>query len=862
MKHKKRLLSLTAMLVFGGLSQVIAQYNSINFDYETAAVMAAEYNAAALAEMYYDEQVKDILEKYGIAEVAAAGIYTSKHLDRKALTSLGDWSSPTENYYYRRIYSLVSAKIIPELWGLSSLLLRYPHKAVYWGSYLAKTCTEIKSLCQQFESVVTNSTLSFSDINFLELNPNVAALIQLSKIGDVDWKAMLDGVTYVGSSFTKENLTNDLESFCSIASGLASSGYDSFVSDLMGSSEFNGTFLQKAIAVGEVATNAYDIYKSADGDMGNILLGYWGNNPSASDLFNFSSYDMTGWITDYLSGASDMYYTQRYYIASVDAGSEKVCDYNPPRDDYSVSNSSEWVRFDTPDTGFWPTSSQLEGVLSNSERYAGWTREMVNTLNQQNTGCTYSFSSSPLYYSIKSGGRQYRKAFAFQIAVEKTWNRREVVYEETFDSFSMNLSTFLAKMNGYLDEYNENEEGRRYQLLSDERHYYEVATEAKVKGCESAIITKTCTDQSSLSEGNTQYKCGDCGSTLNAHSKACSMYTTLSSGDEELDTSALVRKKVELEREIAKNQQQLEELLQEKAFLEERILSYPDKQSIVYKQLQNDLAGLEDKISGLRTVISSMNEELDQIIAAITEAENEPIETDDFYRIPAIMQDLKTLYGLTWQGEGWWSGFTFYRYASVGGINGTLTFQATLSLARKPQYVFGIKIHRAIVKITWKLSATYTETEIIDNLTFDSEMSDEEKARIVNEKLAELARDYPDCTSAVEYIHTEDDEIEDETEDVQHLLWASDRLAIARQVEARLMHIYANIVSMKKMMHYRLDVLDVLGNALPYVNDQQGRRQTLVQRCRRRWLRNAAEQHHSLDYNGQYEDEDETDETQ
>ena len=81
-------------------------YMKINYDTRTTAAMVSEYTAAAVAEGYYDEQVKDILAKYGVAEVAAAGIFTSKYMDRKALTNLGIWSNGTENHYYRRIYRL------------------------------------------------------------------------------------------------------------------------------------------------------------------------------------------------------------------------------------------------------------------------------------------------------------------------------------------------------------------------------------------------------------------------------------------------------------------------------------------------------------------------------------------------------------------------------------------------------------------------------------------------------------------------------------------------------------------------------------------------------------------------------------
>ena len=77
---------------------------------------------------------------------------------------------------------MVSAKIMPKIWTVGGMMLRNPQNALYWGSYLMKTCDDTKSLCMQFESVVTNSTLSFSDIAFLELNSNVADLLNLSEL--------------------------------------------------------------------------------------------------------------------------------------------------------------------------------------------------------------------------------------------------------------------------------------------------------------------------------------------------------------------------------------------------------------------------------------------------------------------------------------------------------------------------------------------------------------------------------------------------------------------------------------------------------------------------------------------------------
>ena len=147
-----------------------AQYTNINYDAKTVAAMAAAYGAENASEAYYTEQVQKILEKYTSAEVAAAAIFSSKFLDRKALTELGIWSSSTENYYYKRIYRMVATKIIPKILVVARLMLEQPQNALYWGSYLMKICDETKALCMQFESVVTNSRLAFSDINFIELS--------------------------------------------------------------------------------------------------------------------------------------------------------------------------------------------------------------------------------------------------------------------------------------------------------------------------------------------------------------------------------------------------------------------------------------------------------------------------------------------------------------------------------------------------------------------------------------------------------------------------------------------------------------------------------------------------------------------
>lgn len=143
----KRLLCILTIALSVFVQTARAQYYSVNIDVKTVAAMVAAFGTESVAEAYSNEQVQAILKHYTAAEVATAGIFASKFLERKALTDLGIWSSSTENYYYRRIYHMVAEKIIPKIWIVAKLMLRSPQTALHWGSYLMKVCDDTKNLC-------------------------------------------------------------------------------------------------------------------------------------------------------------------------------------------------------------------------------------------------------------------------------------------------------------------------------------------------------------------------------------------------------------------------------------------------------------------------------------------------------------------------------------------------------------------------------------------------------------------------------------------------------------------------------------------------------------------------------------------
>ncbi len=831
MKHLK-LIIFVFIIAFS--RQAYAQYYSVNFDVKTVAAMVAAYGTGTVAEAYYDEQVQDILKHYKASELAAAGIFASKFLERKALTDLGLWSSSTENYYYRRIYHLVAYKIIPKIWIVAKEMLYSPQTAIHWLSYIMKVCDDTKSLCMQFESIVTNSTLSFSDIAFLEVNEEISSILELSKIGDVDWQRLLDDMAKIPDNFTKENLEADLDYLYSMGASLATAGITNIGDALLQQNSFHELMNGKVSRIIDIYEHYSDLFGQLEDNAGQTILRITGGPDNVAALFNFSDYNLTSWISDYLDETSGNYYTQRWYIARRDRGSITLCDYYPPTDDNSILKGGEWVRFETSDAGFYPSASQKEQVLANSERYAGWSRNSVQQLNNQNDGYHYSINYLMSSYIIRRGNKQTKKAYAYEIHVTKNWDNEEVVYESIFDSYSMDLNTFKAQLNAQLSEFNDNEDGYVYYIASDNKNYYQASSEEKLKGCETVTISVTCSDGATLGQGTTQYKCRRCGSSLNAHSKECAMKTTLS--DEDLDLSELDAMQKEADNMVNTLQSQISALEKENESLIKQIAEASVEDAIPLRQRYNEN---KTEIERLKSELSIWKQKQKDIAQAQEEAQNDNnVQTDDYYRIPAIMQDCETAYNITWQNPGSWSGYTFIRKGTIPNINGIVTFKATLKIARKPKYFLGIKIYRAIMQISWELTTEYSDTHIAEVMTLDPNMSDAEKTKQVNDRIAEIAKEYPNCKITTEYARTAPVE-NTNTNDVYHLLWSSDRLEIAREVDSRLTKIYADLVSLEKMMHYKRSIIDVLKEVLPSINDEQGRRLSLVEECHDRWMQNA-----------------------
>ena len=524
-----------------------AQYYSINIDLKTAAAMQAAYSAGAAGEALYNEQVKDILEHYRGAETAAAGIFSSEYLKRRAMTDLGIWESATENWYYRRIYNMVAARIMPKVWTVAGMMLRSPQNALYWGSYLLKVCDETKALCMQFESVVTNSTLSFGDIAFLQIREEIAGVFRLSGIGGIDFRALLDGFADIGDGISREDLKEDLDNLYRKGVSIISAGAGNLAEGILQTSNFNDLFEGRIGAAFDIVENYRTLFEGLKNDAGGTLYALLGGDAAVSDLFDLSGYNITDWADDYARELMGQYYRQRWYIRGP------------------------------------------EGT----------------------------------------------------------------VHEEVFDSYTMDIAAFMARMNAMLTSRNDNEEGTVYTLESDGRNYYQTTDMQRIHGVEAAAISVTCSGGATLSEGSTKYKCSTCGKTLSAHTKECAMRSSVTDGS--ADTSELESLKADTQTEIDALNAGILSLQSRNAELLRAISEASIEDAAVLREEHN---ANKDKIEELQAQLKAAQEKLKDIQTAIDESrsgeDDEP--TDDFHRIPAIMSELQSAFGLIWQGEGSWSG--------------------------------------------------------------------------------------------------------------------------------------------------------------------------------------------------------------
>jgi hypothetical protein B2_11594 len=158
------------------------------------------------------------------------------------------------------------------------------------------------------------------------------------------------------------------------------------------------------------------------------------------------------------------------------------------------------------------------------------------------------------------------------------------------------------------------------------------------------------------------------------------------------------------------------------------------------------------------------------------------------------------------------------------------------------------------VQIDWELTSSWSDTSVAETMELDPSKTDEENAAIVNQRMSELAQEHPSCTVSVEYSRRPGIETDD-TGDVRHLLWASDRLEIARGIEARLAKIYTDLATIEKFLHYKHTVRNWIRDLLPKLNADKNRKMNIAEKSRRRWMHNGGSDYYDWEEeNNNYDD--------
>ena len=843
------------LLILSVTSMSAQSYHAINIDAKTVAAMTAAYAIEEETERKTASDVDSILGHYTKASLSTAGIYLSKLKDRNAMREVGVFGSD-ENYYYQRILYLVKDGIMPKLIVVAAKMVKQPDNALYWGPYLFKTTKNVEQLCKQFELVVTNGKLSFKDVTFLVINEKLQKVFDLAQLGNVNWKELLEKVGDFNIKAAKEDIKNDIGKLGGV---LATAGKGVVDSNMRDFSAIGRIFKSKPSEIYQLYQTFRSKYESIRnaGNVKAILMSVIGSNSAdaVSRLFQVDNYTITGYVSNYIKELQGQHYKQRWYIYSDDSGSKVLCDYKPKAEANYDDQWNGWLHFVSPRDNEYChvlTSSEMASAKTESERLAGWNQAKVDKYNKEHPGhhatITYVLQHENRRESYKHGwgARHYKRHcfYAYSIKIVDSWSIKHEVHEENFDSESMDEETFKKRMESQLKYWNSLESDKpflqrvTYKLGNDARKYYTIADENKMKGCNSVVFLAKCDDGATLAEGSFNWKeNGNQGKHLeDPKSKNFALDKTQVSTN---GANELQQKKKGCQDEIKSLENQIRSMDKQMSSLisqmnQAKMAHDNNKVAALraqYDTVSNNQAALKRQLSQVQSNLAQIDNAIAEYYKDLSEDNGGP------YRINSNMRELESLFQLSWQDAGEWVNgdgqYTFVRHAYCAQVKSQVTYTAVLKLQSKPKHFLGIRIHRAILSVDYKLSAAYSAENVIETMNLDMSLSEKERAAKVNERQKQLMEDMPDCSITVRYNYAKNMPNE-EGSDAIHLLWASDRLDVARDVEYQLSVIYSQLVLLEKVMNDRQTIKDFLTNQLlnPITRKSRG---TIAEYALGRW---------------------------
>lgn len=849
------------------IQTVLAGWHNINVDFTTITAMGTAYGVEGAEEGNTATALDSIFQHYKSGSIAMAGIFVSKKNDRDAMRNPGLFASE-ENYYYKRIYSLVKDGIMPKFITVAAQFLKYPENALYWGPYLLKTTSNVENLCKEFELVATNGKLSFKDIKFLVVSDDLKKLFDLAQLGNVDWKALLDKLGDFGKDLSKDDLKKDMKHFGDV---IASAGQQTVDANLEKVSKIGNIFHSSTDSIWMMYDKFRDTYEQVkNGANVKDLLMQVIVTPDAAGvarLFKVDDYNLTGYITNYLKELKGQYYTQRWYIYTEDSGTKEIASFRPstPANTNNEDSWTGWIykcNFKGITTSIPPfptlTTSEYNQLKTAAENSTGWNASRKNEYEKNNPGHTISLNYEQRSYDyvcdkIPFKNNSYLKHwrgrhFSVYMTVIDSWYIKQEVYEETFDSQSMDEETFEAKLKARLNSYNDNLDpndenyGKVYKLGSDAPRFYTMADEKKLEGCNTVSFVANCSGGANLGEGSFNWKENSKSQkgSLTELSKQFAMANNPDQSSDGGDKELLQQKQQytnevnSLKKQISANDKKQQDLI-DRIRAAKQANNYP-----LANQLQKEYDSLDATNAQLQNQLSVSQNNLNQTNQALTEYYNDMSDNlDGPYRIPSNMRELQAMYKLQWQDEGEWvngSGeYTFVRHAYCPSAKANVTYTAVLKLVRKPKYFLGIRIHRPILSVDFTLSGNSSAENVVEVMKLDMKKTEKERTEEVNKRLKELMEDMPDCNISIRYEYSNKvDTSDNESDNSIHLLWASDRLDIARDVEYQLTEIYSQLVFLEHVMQARQSLLDFLKHQILDVVTRS-RRGTIAEYCLKRW---------------------------
>lgn len=853
-------LLLTVLSVRAGYA---ASWVSINHDKKTIGMMVGALYAENMTEKKSNEALKEILSNYKSAAIASTGIYLKEYMEHKAMSDPTSYfTSSKEYFYYRHIFD-TAVGIGKSVSQLSPYLVKSPEKIFYWGTYMFQTCDETIELCKLFQSVCTNGKLGFEGIRFRELAPDLKKFVNPVKMDLKNYEEKLNDLTSTKGleDLNESDLQEALYDVTQAGVSIAASGWHG-VDDLALNLNPHSRIVKALKMKYTDAVYLYEGFRETREQMQRLAninaikntirnLIEVNGHEVADRIFHIADYNVNTYMADYVRNESDGYFTQRYYIYSEDAGTKVLCNYSPKPDANRDKPWVGWLHFISPEDKVVchiMTPSEDAAARSTSERLSGWSQVSVDKYNIEHPGHNASITYSLLHENLNETykhlwGKTHTKRhcfYGYAIKVVDIWNTKSVVYDAVFDSRTMNKQVFEEQMKMKLAELNSEGDESVYKIGYDDPVPYQSASPSELAQASTATFTLDCQSGEKLASSSLQWKeNGNQGNSLTPSSINFAMET-------ELDLSSMKKDLNAMDRLIEENAQAMRQKNQEIAALN---IEYKTTFTLMqeesrrgnytkYQELRKQLKELDNKIQSLKKQYSDLEVESSTLKNKREELNEDYNDTTDGgNRLPAIMKSLESAFGLTWKGDGQWdtSDGSCYRYTRKANYRnlGELTFKAELTLYSGPKHFIGIRIHRAKLNIDWKLTNENPHSDVVEVMQLNKEWSDKEKADKVNERISYWLQSNPNCTCRVEYNKENKDSLND-VDDAAHLLWVSDRLAIASEIDSRLTKIYSDLQFLLGYYKVKSSIKDFLKQQIISVVSVNAKN-TLALDCLERW---------------------------